>query len=313
MLRAALPLATALLFVAACGADTSGEEIDITGSTALTWGGGSYGVVLAHGASYDAASWEEQATAMAEQGTTVIAVEDISPDAIAAAVRQLRDNGIEDVALVGGSAGADAILRLATTEPNLPDQLILLSPNTVVDGLGGQPKLFIASEDEPVAEVSNQLAESAPGEDNDVVLLPGSAHAQGIFASNQGDRAMTLILSRLAQHSAPQSGALASSDSVMIAWTIRASRSSPSSGAWAANRAAISRSRAGSRDRSGLWACATRVSAARRASSSPRWSSTSSMSRLKKVSGSGPGHAIRTSGARSALPDPSVRSSSTRP
>ncbi len=203
MRRAVLSLATVLVFVTACGAETSGEEIDITGSTALTWGDGSYGVVLAHGASYKAASWEEQATAMAEQGMTVIAVEDISPDAIEAAVRQLHDDGIEDVALVGGSAGADAILRLSTTEPNLADQLILLSPNTVVDGLGEQPKLFIVSEDEPVAEVSNQLAESAPGADNDVVLLPGSAHAQGIFASDQGDRAMTLLLSRLAQDSAP--------------------------------------------------------------------------------------------------------------
>lgn len=200
MLRAASALA--LLLVAACGADTTGEEIDIAGSTALSWGDGSYGVVLAHGASYDAASWEEQATPMAEQGMTVVAVEDISPDAIGDAVRQLQEDGIEDVALVGGSAGADAILRLVTTEPDLPDQLILLSPNAVVEGLGEQPKLFIASEEEPVAGVSRQLAESAPGEDNDVILLPGSAHAQGIFKSDQGERTTTMILKRLAQHAA---------------------------------------------------------------------------------------------------------------
>jgi hypothetical protein len=36
-------------------------------------------VVPAHGATRDAASWQEQATAMAEQGATVVAVEDISP------------------------------------------------------------------------------------------------------------------------------------------------------------------------------------------------------------------------------------------
>ena len=202
MLRAALPLATALVFVAACGPGTTGEEIDIAGSTALTWGDGSYGVVLAHGASFDAASWEEQATAIAGQDATVVAVEDISPGAIAAAVRKLHDDGIDDVALVGGSAGADAILRLATTAPDLADQLILLSPNSTVDGLGGQPKLFIAGEDEPRADVAHRLAESAPGEDNDVVLLPGSAHAQGIFESDQGDRTMRLILSRLAQPAA---------------------------------------------------------------------------------------------------------------
>jgi hypothetical protein len=63
-----------------------------------------------------------------------------------------------------------------------------------------EPKLFIASEDEPSGEVASQLAESSPGEDNDVVLLPGSAHAQGLFDGDQGDRVMTLILDRLAEH-----------------------------------------------------------------------------------------------------------------
>ena len=198
MLRVATFLV--LVSVAACGSDTTGTKVDVAGSTALTWGQGSYGVVLAHGATRNAASWEEQATAMAEQGATVLAVEDISPALIADAVRQLQEDGIEDVALVGGSAGADAILRLAAAEPNLPDQLILLSPNSMVEGLGDQPKLFIASEEEPVADVSRRLAESSPGEDNKVVVLPGSAHAQGIFESDEGERTTTLLLHRLAKY-----------------------------------------------------------------------------------------------------------------
>jgi predicted esterase len=163
-------------------------------------GGRLYGVVLAHGASFDAASWEDQATAIAEQDATVVAVEDISPDAIADAVRQLHAEGVEEVALVGASAGADAILQLAITEPGLADQLILLSPNSVVNGLGTQPKLFIASEDEKVADVSVQLAESAPGEDNKVLLLPGSAHSQGIFKGDQAERALNVIVDPLLRH-----------------------------------------------------------------------------------------------------------------
>jgi len=198
MLRIAVCL---LLFsVAACGSDTTGEEIDISGATALRWGDGSYGVVLAHGASRDAASWEEQATAIADQGATVIAVEDIVPQVIGDALRQLQEDGIEDVALVGGSAGADAILRLSAGEPDLADQLILLSPNSLVEGLGDQPKLFIASKGESVADVSRRLAASVPGEDNELVLLPGSAHAQGIFESDEGERTTTLILDRLAEY-----------------------------------------------------------------------------------------------------------------
>ncbi|MDI9951109.1 alpha/beta hydrolase [Rhodococcus sp. IEGM 1305] len=180
------------------GSDTSGTEIEVGGGDALQWGDGEYGVVLAHGAVFDAASWEDQASAIANQGATVIAVEDITPESIAATVASLIDNGHPDVALVGGSAGADAILQLASQQPDLPDQLVLLSPNRVVDGLGSEPKLFIASEDEPVAGVSQQLADGSPGADNKVILLPGSAHGQNIFDGENADAAMDAILQRLA-------------------------------------------------------------------------------------------------------------------
>lgn len=177
--------------------DTSGEAITVNSNEALTWGDGPYGVVLAHGAAFDAASWEEQATAIAEQGATVIAVEDISPEAIGDALRQLQDDGIDDVALVGASAGADSILDLASREPDVADQLILLSPNGIVDGLGEEPKLFIASEDEAVVDVSTELAGSAPGAENEAMILPGSAHAQNIFATDQAQPVLDAILERL--------------------------------------------------------------------------------------------------------------------
>lgn len=104
-------------------------------------GDGSAGVVLAHGAAFDAASWEDQAVLIAGTDRTVVAVEDIAPDAIGAAVGYLRDEmGLDSVALLGGSAGANAILELDSTERDLdPEQLILLSPTQVVDGLGDEP------------------------------------------------------------------------------------------------------------------------------------------------------------------------------
>lgn len=206
--RAALALATALALTSCGDADqsagtspeeggSSGTATTINGNDALTWGDGAYGVVLAHGASFDAASWEQQATAIADQGATVIAVEDISPGAIQDAVEELQEDGIGDVALVGGSAGADAILDLASQEPDLPDQLILLSPNGTVEGLGEEPKLFIASEGEPVADVSIELAESAPGNENEAKILAGSAHAQGIFDTDQAESVLDAMLERL--------------------------------------------------------------------------------------------------------------------
>ncbi|GHJ57503.1 hypothetical protein NOK12_00230 [Nocardioides sp. OK12] len=203
-------LLLALLGLAGCGSDeqgasptsqdagASGERISLVDEgDALRWGDGSYGVVLAHGAAFDAASWQEQAVAIAEQGATVVAVEDLTAEAMAAAVERLREDGAEEVALVGGSAGADAALRLLSERPDLVDRVVTLSANSVVEGLGEQPKLFIASEDEPVAEVSEQLAATAPGDDNEVLLLPGSDHAQHLFDGDQAEAALDALLRAL--------------------------------------------------------------------------------------------------------------------
>ena len=202
-----------LLLGAACGSDsgpaetgegdtaattTAGERIDTDVGEALLLGDGDSGVVLAHGAAFDAESWTDQATQIAAEGTTVVAVEDISPEGIEAAVTYLKDErGIAGVALIGASAGADGILDLVSQQPDLPDQLIVLSPNSVVDGLGVSPKLFIASEDEPVADVSTEMADTAEGDDNEAIILPGSAHAQNIFDTDQAEPTMTAILDRL--------------------------------------------------------------------------------------------------------------------
>ncbi len=180
------------------GGESSGERISLVDDgDALRWGDGSYGVVLAHGAAFDAASWQDQAEAMADQGNSVVAVEDLTPEAMTAAVDRLRDEGAESVALVGGSAGADAALRLLAQDPDLVDQVVTLSANSTVEGLGDQPKLFIASEDESVADVATELAESAPG-DNDVLLLPGSAHAQHVFDGDQAEPALEALLDAVA-------------------------------------------------------------------------------------------------------------------
>lgn len=180
--------------------DDGGTRVDVGGDEALVWGEGTYGVVLAHGAAFDAASWEPQATRIAEAGMVVIAVENIDPSAIVAAADFLRDErGATDVAFVGGSAGTAGIMEAVAAGDGDPDQLILLSPNSVVDGLGTEPKLFIASEDEPVADVSTEMADTAEGDDNEAIILPGSAHAQNIFDSDQGEKTVQAILDRLTE------------------------------------------------------------------------------------------------------------------
>ncbi|CAN5479413.1 hypothetical protein BH11ACT8_BH11ACT8_22990 [soil metagenome] len=76
---------------------------------------------------------------------------------------------------------------------------MLLSLNTVVDGLGEEPKLFVASEDEPGADIPQQLADASPGDDNQVLLVPGSAHAQNVFDTDQSDVVLEAVLQRLSR------------------------------------------------------------------------------------------------------------------
>ncbi len=196
----ALLLAALLASCGSASPDSSGTADTVQGSPVLRWGEGAYGVVLAHGASYDAASWQQEAAAIAELGMSVVAVESITPEAIQAAVEDLQSDGVREVALMGGSAGADAILELAGREPRLPDQLILLSPNTSVAGLGSEPVLVIASEDEPLVDVAREVVDSAPGDHNDLLLVPGSRHAQGILTGDPDDPVLQRILDRLADH-----------------------------------------------------------------------------------------------------------------
>jgi pimeloyl-ACP methyl ester carboxylesterase len=183
--------------------DVSGERVEIAGAEALVWGEGRCGVVLAHGVVFDAASWTPQAARIAHEGMMAIAVEDVAPGSILAAAEYLKaERGVKHVALLGGSAGADAILEAVLREPGSADQLILLSANRPVEGLGAEPKLFVASEDEPVASVSRQLGRTAAGEENEVEILPGDAHAQHIFNTEQGEPLLRLILGRLERFSA---------------------------------------------------------------------------------------------------------------
>jgi hypothetical protein len=55
--------------------------------------------------------------------------------------------------------------------------MILLSGTGEVSGLGAYPKLFVASEGEGLAPEVRRMAEEAPGERNEVLILSGDAHA----------------------------------------------------------------------------------------------------------------------------------------
>jgi pimeloyl-ACP methyl ester carboxylesterase len=197
----------AMLLTSGCGGGVGGSAVSgaeyttLGGTEALVWGEGDYGVVLSHGASYDAASWEPQAKEMARNGMVVLAVEDTSGESVATAAKYLKEErAARGVALVGSSAGTSGVLEAAEAHPELPDQLIILSGAGDVSGLGAYPKLFVASEGEGLAQEARRMAEEAPGTQNEALIVAGDAHAQGIFDTKAGKMLMDAILERLRRY-----------------------------------------------------------------------------------------------------------------
>jgi pimeloyl-ACP methyl ester carboxylesterase len=208
------PALAALVLLAGCGSsgeagnpggesesDTSGSWVGVGESWAIVWGEGDQGVVLAHGAAYDAASWESQGQALEENGMVALAVEDISPGSLRLAIDYLEEEyDVESVALIGASAGAGPVLEVTEEDPEEVGQIMLLSGTGDVSGLGEYPKLFVASEGEEISERARRMVEEAPGDRNEALILPGSTHAQAIFRTEEGDRLMQTILERLEEY-----------------------------------------------------------------------------------------------------------------
>jgi pimeloyl-ACP methyl ester carboxylesterase len=181
-------------------ADASPAPASVTladGSLALAWGDGPYGLVLVHGAAYDAASWAPQAVVFADNGMSVLAIEQADAESVEAAIRHLQDGGAERVALLGASAGVAPVLEVGRTAPQLVDQLIVLSGSGDVSGLGDFPKLFAASEGEALAADAERMADEAPGDSNVLYLAEGDAHAQAIFETEAGPALLDAIVQRL--------------------------------------------------------------------------------------------------------------------
>jgi pimeloyl-ACP methyl ester carboxylesterase len=207
------PALAVVMFLAGCGASdgptgggepesgTSGKEISVGDTDAIVWGEGDLGAVLSHGAAYDAASWEPQGRTLGENGVVALAVEDTSPGSLRFAIDYLEEEyDIESVTLIGASAGAGPVLRIAEEDPEETSQIILLSGTGDVSGLGEYPKLFVASEGEEISERVRRMVDEAPGDQNEALILPGDAHAQAIFQTEEGERLMRIILERLEEY-----------------------------------------------------------------------------------------------------------------
>ena len=182
------------------------------------YGKGGRGVVLAHGGRFNKESWNPQAKALAAAGFRVLALDfrgygqsrgpgkgdplsaPLHLDVLAA-VRYLRRTGAKTVSVVGGSMGGGAAADASiVAKPGEIDRLVLLAAtaSNSPEKIKGR-KLFIVARgdlgpgDVPRLPKIRAQYERTPGP-KELVILDGSAHAQYIFQTEQGERLMREIL-----------------------------------------------------------------------------------------------------------------------
>lgn len=180
------------------------------------YGEGERGVVLAHGGRFNKESWAPQARELERAGYRVLAIdfrgygesrgpgqEDIYSAPlqldVLAGVRYLHRTGAKTVAVIGSSLGGGAAASAAMAEPGLIDRLVVLgaTPDGPRERLTVR-KLYVMARDDtsgagPRLPALRAHFKRAP-EPKELLVLEGSAHAQLIFDTEQGERLMREIL-----------------------------------------------------------------------------------------------------------------------
>jgi pimeloyl-ACP methyl ester carboxylesterase len=181
------------------------------------YGKGDRGVVLAHGGRFNKESWEPQAQYLAKAGFRVLAFDfrgfgqsrgpgdsdlytaPLKLDVLAA-VRYLRKSGAKTVAVVGASIGGDAAADASiASQTGEIDRLVLLAaePDGPAEKIKSPLLVIVARDDAndsgPRLPRIRPWFDKAP-QPKEMLVLNGSAHAQFLFESDQGDRVMRDIL-----------------------------------------------------------------------------------------------------------------------
>ena len=194
------------------------------------YGTGEKGLVLAHGGRFNKESWSGQAPQFVAAGFQVLAIDfrgygkshgpgDADPLGapldldVLAAVRYLRQTGAKSVSIVGGSMGGGAAgaasIALQPGEHRLIDRLVMLgsAPYGPAEKLTSASLWIVARDDSsgdgPRLPGIRAQYEKAP-EPKKLIVLDGSAHAQYLFQTDQGERVMKEILDFLMAKELPR-------------------------------------------------------------------------------------------------------------
>lgn len=178
----------------------------------LLYGSGEHAVVLAHGKVFDKESWAPLAPRLAAAGLQVLAIDfrgygQSKPGAegeklfldVVAAMSYLRARGATRISLVGASMGGGVAARTAVLiSPGEIDRLILLAPAAIpkAEQIKANRIVYITAEGDPSVARTRSQYELAP-EPKSLEILPGDAHAQHIFKTDQSDALVELIVAAL--------------------------------------------------------------------------------------------------------------------
>lgn len=168
--------------------ESTETDNDVEG--ALWEADGELGVVLSHGAAYDADSWEDQGEQFAENNVTAFAVEDTNDEELVDAAEWLKEEqGVEKVAVLGASAGGASAIEAVEKDDTVFDKVALLSPGSDATSIKDTPVLVVYSEEEGFED----LEENQP-ENLETLAISGDAHAQEMF---QDDEKSTEVMKKI--------------------------------------------------------------------------------------------------------------------
>lgn len=233
---AALALGKALLLctLAAARSGRAAETVTIpvphtTESIQADWYGrksgsrepGQRAVVLVHGGQFHKQSWKPLAEVLARANLVVLAIslrgDHLNPDGspgsfgtdadntadVLASVAYLHRSGFLDVAAVGASLGGDAVGQAAAeTSPGKITRLIILGAagGPAPEKLTGRKLFLVAREDRSGSGLrlpGIRRSFARVPEPKRLLVLDGSAHAQHLFATEQGPRVLHEIVAFL--------------------------------------------------------------------------------------------------------------------
>lgn len=204
-----------------------GEVIAFTASDGVRLegevrGSGPRGVVLAHGFGTDRDSWAGFADLLSEEGYLTLSFDfrgaggsdgtpDVSraPEDVLAAASAIRERGARSVVLVGASVGGTAALVAASGAGTSLDGVVTLSapasfmdlaaPPEVVSRVE-EPKLFLAAEEDGLAQANAQAFYEAAPAPKRVEVLVGESHGTDLLEGREAERVRGFILAFLGRY-----------------------------------------------------------------------------------------------------------------